>query len=173
RYTVDGKRSTIQWTGSKVTGSSHTGYISLSSGTVEVKENKITSAKMTADMTSITNTDLDAEYAAKLIGHLQSPDFFNVKEHNQSHFVLKSFTENERGGNTVTGTLTIKGISNEITFPARVAVKGDQVVIDANLTFDRAKYDVRYGSGSFFDDLGDNMISDEVELTMHIEAAKK
>lgn len=173
RLKVNTKTSTLNWKGSKITGSSHGGTIAIKGGTVEMQKGMVANARVTVDMNSIAVTDdMGADMQDKLIGHLQSPDFFNTVEHGESHFVLKAFKKDERAGYVVSGTLTIKGISNDISFPARAAVNEDKVIIDAKFSFDRAKYDVRYGSGSFFDNLGDNMINDDVEMVLHLEATK-
>lgn len=172
RYKVVTDNSTVNWTGKKVTGQ-HTGTIAIKSGTVSVMDGVIEAADIVIDMTKIvcTDTDMGQEYKDKLVGHLKSPDFFNVSEHNTATFRLKSFTStSEEGKYNVTGDLTIKGITNTIEFPATVTIKDNQITATADLTFDRSKYDIRYGSGSFFDNLGDNMIYDDVAVSFSIVA---
>ncbi|MFZ6050985.1 YceI family protein [Halocola ammonii] len=171
-FTVDTKSSKIEWRGEKVTGY-HTGTVNLSEGNMEVEDGRITSGNFTIDMTSIENTDIEDEGTkAKLIGHLKSDDFFSVSSHKTANFNLTSFRpmkEDENGNNyMVKGELTIKGITNEISFPANVKIDGDRMVAKADVTFDRTKWKVRYGSGSFFDSLGDNMIYDDVEIKLNI-----
>ena len=82
--------------------------------------------------------------------------------------------QKKQGGNKyqVSGDLTIKGITKSIEFPAEVVVAGDQVISTATLTIDRSKYNVKYGSGSFFDDLGDKTIYDNFDLKIKIFSAK-
>jgi polyisoprenoid-binding protein YceI len=117
-------------------------------------------------MNSITNTDLtDAGYNTKLVNHLKSDDFFGVAKHPDAIIeIVKStpFVNNEA---TVEARLTIKNITHPITFKARK----DGKAYLADLVVDRSKYDVRYGSGSFFDNLGDNMIYDDFDLSVRIE----
>ena len=172
RMNVDISSSTIQWTGNKVTGS-HTGMITVKAGSVSVENGELKHADVTVDMNSMTCTDADMsdEYKQKLIGHLKSPDFFGTAEHATSNFVLTKFTKGKDGMYDVTGVLTIKGIKNEVNFPARVQISEKSVTVDADMTFDRSKYDIRYGSGSFFDGLGDNLIYDDVELKLHVVAS--
>lgn len=162
---ADVSKSTLKWHGKKVTGE-HFGHISLKSGTLEIKDNMIARGKFVIDMNSITNTDLtDPGYNAKLVGHLKSDDFFGVSKHPEAVIeIVKSspFVNNEA---TVDAKLTIKNITHPITFKA----KKDGKTYLADLVIDRSKYDVRYGSGSFFDNLGDNMIYDDFEMSVRIE----
>jgi polyisoprenoid-binding protein YceI len=174
KLNVDGKNSTITWVGEKVTGS-HTGNLNIQKGEISLKDGLISSARIIMDMRSITCNDLeDPEYNAKLIGHLKSPDFFSVEEHATAEFVLDKFTPNKGkdGMYTVEGTLTIKGISHPISFPAKVKIKDGEVMATADLSSDRSKYDIRYGSGSFFEGLGDNLIYDDVKVSFDLKATK-
>jgi polyisoprenoid-binding protein YceI len=163
--TADVKKSTLKWHGKKVTGE-HFGNISLKSGSMEIKDNQIARGKFVIDMSSITNSDLtDQAYNTKLVNHLKSDDFFGVAKHPEAVIeIVKStpFTNNEA---TVDAKLTIKNITHPVSFKA----KKDGKTYVAEILVDRSKYDVRYGSGSFFDNLGDNMIYDEFTMTVRIE----
>ena len=112
RYKIDKSSSSITWIGEKVTGS-HTGGISILNGSLSVENNALTYADVNVDMNSLTCTDLEnSEYNAKLVGHLKSPDFFDVENHAAASFTLNTFTkkQGENGTNyEVTGNLTIKG----------------------------------------------------------------
>lgn len=146
--------------------------ISVKTGVISVENGELKHADISVDMTSMTCTDdMDDEYKTKLIGHLHSPDFFNTAEHATSNFTMKSFEKGRDGMYTVTGTLTIKGIKQDISFPANIKVTDKEVTVDADVVFDRSKYDIRYGSDSFFDDLGDKVIYDDVEMKLHIVAS--
>lgn len=171
KFSADTQKSTVKWIGEKVTGE-HFGNIDLKSGDLTVENGKISSAAIVMDMTSINVKDLEGEYADKLQGHLKSPDFFNVADFNTSTFALTDFKEKKsaNGNYEITGTLTIKGITHSISFPAQVDITGNQVVAKADLTFDRTKYEIRYNSGSFFDDLGDYMIYDDVKISFELHA---
>ena len=160
--TVDVDKSKITWKGYKVTGE-HEGTINLKSGVLMFDGNTLTGGKFEMDMTSINTTDLEGDYKAKLDGHLKSADFFGVEKHPTAKFEI---TKAVKSGNTykVTGDLTIKEITNPITFD--MTVNGNTAT--ANLKIDRAKYDVRYGSGSFFDNLGDKTIYDEFDLNVNL-----
>lgn len=167
-YMADIKNSTLKWHGEKVTGE-HFGNISLKEGVMEIMNDQITKGKFVIDMASITCTDLtDAEYNAKLVGHLKSDDFFGVAKHPEAVIeIVKSskFVNNEA---TVEARLTIKNITHPISFK----VKRDGMAYGAEIVVDRSKYDVRYGSGSFFDGLGDKMIYDEFTMNVNVVVAK-
>lgn len=164
KLTVDTKKSTLKWHGEKVTGE-HFGMIDLKDGMLVWKNNKITGGEMIIDMTSITNTDIeDAEYNAKLVGHLKSDDFFGVEKYPTAKLDIKSSSAFKDNKATVKGELTIK----ETTLPIEFTAQKEGNWFMAELVIDRSKYDVRYGSGSFFDNLGDKTIYDDFTLTVKI-----
>lgn len=160
------KQSDITWTGKKI-GGSHTGEIKIKSGYFEFKNNALIAGKIVIDMTSITNTDLeDASSKQKLVGHLKSDDFFGVEKYPTSSFVVTKASKMKNGKATVSGTITIKGKTDNITFD--VVQKGN--IYTAQMKIDRSKFDVRYGSNSFFANLGnktiDNIFVLDVKLTL-------
>lgn len=168
---VDVTKSTVNWTGKKVTGEHH-GIIAIKEGNLEVNNGKVTGGKVVMDMQSIADLDLtDAAYNAKLIGHLKSDDFFSVATFPTSELVI---TKVDGTGNnlTITGNLTIKGITNPATFTAVSSKDGNDTVYKGTLTIDRSKYNVRYGSKSFFDNLGDKVIYDEFILDFNLVVAE-
>ncbi len=153
--------STIQWTGKKVLGS-HTGNIQLKEGYLEMDGASLMGGMFVVDMTTIEVTDLKAgEGKEKLEGHLKSEDFFGTDIHKTATLVFTN-VEAKNGGYTVTGNLTIKNTTEPITFD----LKMEDGKATTSLKVDRTKYGVRYGSGSFFDNLGDNTISDNFELNV-------
>ena len=176
-YNVDYKTSTINWAGQKVTGSGHNGTIRVSSGQVVVAKSNITTGKLKVDMNGITCADLpEGEYNSKLINHLKSEDFFNTAKFPDANFEVTSVAvKADKAGNTheVKGKITIKGITKDITFPAKVTGDGKTVTIDGDVKLDRSMFDVRYGSETFFGSLGDNAISNDIALTLHLVANKK
>ncbi|MFM1932719.1 MAG: hypothetical protein RL226_2022 [Bacteroidota bacterium] len=172
-YTVDVAASTIQWKGSKIMGSSHVGGISIKSGTITFAEGKMSACELVADMTSISNQDLPAEEAAKLVGHLNSPDFFDTAKHPEAKFSLKNVNSLDHKAE-FTGDMTIKGITAEVIGNAVVASTGEKgSVISGTMVFDRTNFDVRFGSSKFFDLVGDKVISDEVILTFKLKANRQ
>lgn len=168
---VDVQKSKVEWTGKKVTGQ-HTGTIDIQQGTLEANKGKLTGGKIVIDMQSIKNVDLtDQEYNTKLINHLKSDDFFSVVKYPTSQLDITK-VEGSGANLTVTGNLTIKGKTNPVSFPVTVSKSGKENVYKGTLTVDRSKYDVRYGSKSFFNDLGDKAISDEFTLDFHLVATE-
>jgi len=157
------KESKITWTGKKITGS-HYGSINLIEGSMVVDGNQITSGKFVIDMTSIVVEDLKGESKGKLEGHLKSDDFFGVANHPTSTLVIKSGNKTE-DGYYINGDITIKGTTEPISF--LLTMEGNTAT--ANLKIDRTKFNVRYGSGSFFDNLGDNTIYDNFELDVTLK----
>ncbi len=155
---IEIKESTIKWKGKKVLGS-HNGTIDLQSGYFEMEGDQLVGGKFVVDMTSISNEDLTGDNRAKLEGHLKSDDFFGVSDHPTATLVINSATKNA-DGYMVNGDITIKGTMLPITFDMDMA----NGMATTGLKIDRTKFGVRYGSGSFFDNLGDNTISDNFEL---------
>ncbi|MEM6844909.1 MAG: YceI family protein [Bacteroidota bacterium] len=169
-YTVDTKQSEITWKGEKVTGQ-HLGTIQLQQGSLALEDGKLTGGNFTIDMSTLSNTDLEGEQKGKLEGHLKSDDFFGVATYPTA--TLRITGVEPQSGNTyqVTGELTIKDKTNTIEFPTTVTNKGDKVMASASITVDRSKYDVRYGSDSFFDNLGDQVIYDDFQLEVSLVAS--
>ena len=159
KYTADVEKTTLGWIGEKVTGQ-HDGSIKLKSGSLTVKDNKIVSGEFVIDMASLK----DREGSERLEGHLKSDDFFGVEKFPVSTLVLTESSSFEKGSASVKGKLTIKGVTNPVEFKASSQKKDDGVWYYANIVVDRTKYNVRYGSGSFFDNLGDKTIYDEFKL---------
>ncbi len=162
---VSAAKSTINWVGKKVTGQ-HEGTIKLKDGAFFMKDGKIARGKFTVDMTSIEVTDLKAgEGKEKLEGHLKADDFFGVEKFATASINFTTVTPKANGVYNVVANLTIKGITKPVTF--------DLIVKDNNATakvvVDRTKYDIKYGSGSFFDNLGDKVISDNFDLTVSLQ----
>ncbi|HXA02426.1 MAG TPA: YceI family protein [Cytophagaceae bacterium] len=171
-YKVNAEQSKIAWTGKKVTGS-HTGFVKISSGSLTLKDEKITAGTFDMDMNTITNTDVtDKGYNEKFVGHLKSDDFFSTAKYPKSTFVLTKSISKGNGLYDVTGNLTIKNITNEVTFPATITADGKQLKGSAQITVDRTKFDIKYGSGSFFDNLGDKAIDNNFILDVNLVAAK-
>lgn len=158
------ERSSVNWTGSKITGE-HSGTINLSAGELIFTDGKLVGGQFVIDMTSMVCTDLQGDKAEGLVGHLMSPDFFAVEEFSTASLTItKAFPVGTDGTYKLVGDLTIKGISNPIKFYAKLSEAG----ATAEITFDRTDYNVRYGSGGFFDGLGDKTIYDEIEMEVNL-----
>lgn len=152
------EKSTIKWVGKKVTGQ-HDGTIDFKSGEVALKDGKLVGGKFVVDMTTINVTDLSGKGKTKLEGHLKADDFFGVEKYPEATFVITSVK-----GSTIKGDLTIKGHTEKQVFT--LETKGN--TISGTVKVDRTKFDIRYGSKSFFN-VGNKAIDDEFELTIHIE----
>lgn len=172
---VSTDQSNVEWLGEKVTGK-HNGNVNVRQGNIVLDESgMIQSAYVQVDMKTISNSDIeDADTRAKLVGHLKSDDFFSVEKFPYAEINIKQFKPGEgKGQFMANGELTIKGKTLPITFPFTLKQDGSQVSAMGELTFDRSKYDVRYGSDSFFDNLGDKVIYDDVKLNFTIKAMAK
>lgn len=162
---VDIVNSKITWNAEKVTGK-HEGTIQLKDGTLKFDDkNNLTGGSFTMDMPTLAVTDLEGESKGKLEGHLKSADFFGTDDHTTSQFVITK-VEGTKGTYKVTGDLTIKGISFPNTFTMNVK---DNNTATADLKIDRTKYDIKYGSASFFDGLKDKAIYDVFDLHVNLK----
>jgi len=161
---INTAKSEVAWTGNKI-GGSHNGAIKIKSGHVVLKNGEITGGTIVIDMNSITNADIKSEeYSKKLVDHLKLEDFFGVEKFPTATFTVKSAGKFKNGKATLSGVLMIKGKSANITFD--ITKKGE--AYEAQLKVDRSVYDVRYGSKSFFDNLGDKVIDDIFVLDIKI-----
>ncbi|MEY3050902.1 MAG: hypothetical protein RLY31_687 [Bacteroidota bacterium] len=172
-YQVNAAQSMVQWKGYKVTGE-HYGVVSLQSGTLELDDKGMfTAGSFVVDMGSITVQDIQGGGKEKLEGHLKSDDFFGVGNHPTARFqTTRVISRGKPGEYKVIGNMTIKNITKEIKFDAVVQETDGQLTATATLKLDRSDYDVRFGSGSFFDELGDRTIYDEFDLVVQLKAGK-
>ena len=161
---IDVKKSTITWVGKKVTGE-HSGTVDLKDGNLIFKKGKVAGGIFTVNMTSLTATDLSGEWKEKLNGHLRSEDFFGTEKNPTSTLKFTKIAAKSKGIYKVTADLTIKGITNPVTFD--LAVKGNKASTKFNI--DRTKYSIKYNSKSFFDSIGDKAIYDDFELTVNLQ----
>jgi polyisoprenoid-binding protein YceI len=163
KLNADTEKTVLLWLGEKVVGE-HNGSIKLQSGWLNWQDNKIVSGEFNIDMASLK----EAESNERLEGHLKSDDFFGVVKYPVAKLVITGSTSFEKGTGTVSGKLTIKDATNPIEFKATMQKKDDGVWFYANIVVDRTKYNIRYGSGSFFDNLGDKTIFDEFKLKVSL-----
>ncbi len=161
---IDIKKSNITWTGKKVTGE-HSGSIDFKEGTLLFKSKKVKGGTFIADMTTLSNTDQKGSGKEKLEGHLKSADFFNTEEYKTAELVFKTIAEKSPNVYSITADLTIKGKTNPVKFDLTVTGK----TATTTFTIDRTKFGIQYGSGSFFDDLGDRTIYDEFDIKVDLK----
>ncbi|MDO1499973.1 YceI family protein [Winogradskyella maritima] len=172
-YTISTDDSTIMWKGFKPTGT-HNGEIAVSGGDLSVEDGMIKSGTVTIDMGTIEVKDIPAEEEgnAKLKGHLSSPDFFDVETYPTAKFVVTGMSEAD-GKTMLQGNLTLKDATNNVSIPVSTSMNGDVMTLTSEaFTIDRSKWNVKYGSKSFFDDLGDSFINDDIELQISVKANK-
>jgi polyisoprenoid-binding protein YceI len=162
---IDLQKSSIEWVGKKVTGQ-HNGTINFANGTLVFQGKKLKGGLFTVDMTSINTTDLAAgKGKEKLDGHLKADDFFGVEKFPTAKLEFKLISDNGDGTYNVTANMTIKDVTHPVNFV--MTVKGNTATTKFNI--DRTKYGIKYGSGSFFDGLGDKAIYDEFELAVSLQ----
>lgn len=161
-YGIDLEKSKIKWTGKEITTSSHYGTLKFVEGEIKLQPEAVT-GKVVVNMESLSVDDLTGGSKARLEGHLRSDDFFSVSSHKSSTIEVTSSKKNGDDFD-VDGVLTIKGISHPISFVLSI----DNKVATSKLTFDRSKYDVRFRSGTFFENLGDKLILDDIELEVEL-----
>lgn len=166
KLSVNTDESVIEWHGEKVVGNSHDGTLKFTEGTLEVKKGKIVGGTFVADMSTIK----DVDGSGRLEGHLKSDDFFGVETYPTSKLVITKVGKGDNGAAQITADLTIKGKMEEVTFPALLKMDGNAAIATAELTFDRSKFEVRYGSDSFFDNLGDKAISNDIKISVRLKA---
>lgn len=171
KYKVDDINSKLVWKGKQLSSKEHDGTLNLNGGIVTIDESGNISGQIKIDMQSINTTNLEGAWKDKLDGHLKSPDFFSVS--NFPNALIK-FSGNQNMSNNgeinFEGNLTIKEITHPTKFSAKLNQIGDKVFATGLVSFDRSKYDVRYGSGKFFENLGDKLIYDEITVNVSIVA---
>ena len=162
-YNVDLSKSKIEWIGRKVTGK-HNGTINIKEGVLLIKDGILLGGSFVIDMSSIKVLDMTGEYAGKLEGHLKSDDFFGAEAYPTSKLVITQANAKGDGQFEVKGNLTIRDVTQPVTFMTQLTADGKKYKATTNITIDRANYNVKYGSGSFFEGLGDKTIYDEFDL---------
>lgn len=166
---IDAKVSSVEWIGKKVTGQ-HAGGITIKEGTLYLHDGILEKGTVVIDMTTITCTDMQGEYADKLVGHLKNVDFFDAANHKTATLDILKVTAGKDGNSTISGNLTIKGIAKPIEFTTKMEIKDGKLAAFAEIKVDRTLYDIKYGSGKFFEGLGDKAIHDEFTIKFKIAA---
>lgn len=165
---VDVAKSKVNWVGKKVTGQ-HSGTVMIKSGRVIFENDRPVSGNFVIDMNSIACTDLQGDYANKLVGHLKSDDFFGVANNPTVSFVMKNAAATaDPKSFVITGDLTIKAVTLPVSFDAKI----DMSTATAKIKVDRTKFGIKYGSGSFFDNLGDKAIDNIFEMDVMLAFTK-
>jgi polyisoprenoid-binding protein YceI len=176
-YKLQPQLSTLGWEGKAVTHG-HNGTLQFTGGDLVVKGTSIVGGTVTVDMKTLKATDIkDAESQGKFVGHMSSDDFFGVEKFPTSTFKIVSVTPikgaaKDADNATIAGDMTIKGVTQRISFPAKVGVKDGVAAATGKVTIDRTKFGLKYGSKSFFESIGDKAINDTFDLTFNVIAKK-
>lgn len=167
-FVVNTAESKVIWTGAKVSGT-HTGTVDVKEGTLYTKEGKVTGGNFILDLTTINSTDLEGEWKEKLDGHLKNEDFFNVEAYPTASFQVTNVEEDatEAGKLKVSGNLTIKDITKNISFDAKVTESTDSTVkVEADFNIAREDWGVNYEGKK------DDLISKEINFKVSLTANK-
>ena len=160
---INTEKSTLKWIGEKITTSQHSGSLDFKSGEMTIKDGLVVSGNFIVDMTSISVEDISGSGKKRLEGHLKSDDFFSVDKYDKALLSIKGSKKTDKGF-LVDANLTIKDLTHPIQFNM-VSIEGGY---NADLVFDRSKYNVRFRSGSFFENLGDKLIIDDIVLSSEL-----
>lgn len=172
KFQIQTTSSHVNWTGKKILGL-HTGSIRVSNGHLQLNEGKI-SGEVTMDMSSITIADIDDPKTHKNFkDHLFNDDFFSVDKFPNSHLKINDGIPLGENRYEIHGTLTIKGIARPVTFTAKIEILTNTCVSFGELVIDRTNYNIRYGSGKFIGNLGDNLIYDDFLLQFNVVGQKQ
>lgn len=164
-YPVAG--TTVGWMGAKAMGD-HKGNVTLKSGSLSINNGSINGGSFTMDMNSITCTDLEGEYNGKLVGHLKSPDFFDVANHAEATLKITKFGAKKGNTQPITGDLTIKGITKPVTFNATITPAGKgMAAVKSTIVVDRSLYNITYKG------MADNLIKDNFEIYVDMKVSSK
>ena len=172
-YTLNAQSSKFVWKADKVTGS-HSGDLHFKSGNLITKDEKLIGGSFEVDMSTINDTDLEGEWKQKMDKHLKSESFFNIEKFATSKFEITNveYIPTDRAAYKITGKLTIMGVTNEISFSAKVSIDGKTLTAQTEFKIDRTKWGIKYNSGQFYPDLGDKMIYDDFLVTILLVAEK-
>ncbi len=170
-YTVDPKQSVITWKGSMAIGSdSHSGYVYLSNGSLQIKEGRLSGGRAEIDLNTIGEKTHGSDN--ELVNHIKSPDFFDVTKYPVSTIELSGIESTNDGELFLTANLTIKEITKPVRFPAKMELKEGVLNATGRLVIDRTDWDIRYRSGKFYADLADKAITDSLEFDIKLVAKR-
>lgn len=179
-YQLDTARSRLQWIGTKPTGK-HTGVFKLQSGTLYVKDSAITGGKFIMDMQSLRDMDMvgDTAMKNKLERELKSHLFFDTERYPVATFAITGISASrpvsgnallmKNATHTIRGNLTIKNITKNITFPARIIIEEHELTATANFNMDRTLWGMTYRADK---SLQDKLINSMVNIDLTIRAAR-
>lgn len=174
-YKLQPQLSTLGWEGKAVTHG-HNGTMQFASGELTANGAQLTGGTVVVDMKTLKATDIkDADSHAKFVGHMSGEDFFSAEKYPTAVFKIVSVTPikgaaADANNATISGDMTIRDVTQRISFPAKVGVKNGVAAASGTVTIDRTKYGLKYGSKTFFDTIGDKAINDEFTLSFNVIA---
>ena len=175
-YTVNPATSRLEWQGTEPSGDGHTGIINLKSGILQVSNGQLVGGAFEVDMNSISATDLKPGKGKEdLESHLKNGDFFDVQKFPTGMFLMTQViptTEVAGATHRVSGNLTLRDQTQNISFPANIRIENGQLTATTpKFTIDRTKWGVVYRSG-LLGTIKNKLINDQIGLSVTLEAAK-
>ncbi len=174
---LDLEASEFEWTGRSL-GGKHSGTLEISSGEVVVENGELVGGRIVLDMTSIENRDIDdSELRQTLHAHLASDDFFDAARYPEAIFEIEGsekIADVSAGSPNlrVRGRLTLKGVAQTLEFPAVAGVGAEGALIArAHFDIDRTRWNVIYGSGKFYEKLGQHLVQDLITIDLKMVTA--
>jgi len=168
-YGLEAEKSRLAWRGEKVIGKNHTGTVSVQSGELQVRDNKLIGGEFVIDLKSL-KSDEGIEGLEK---HLKSADFFDVDLYPTAKLAITGAEAGEDGFYKISADLTIKDVTAPVNFEAKLSPTAEGLSASAQFEIDRTVWGLKYGSGKFFQDLGDNMINDDIIFDVDLQANRK
>lgn len=162
-YTLDTARSNLSWSASRLAATPHTGTAPIKNGAL-ILEKESAWGDFTINLAQIT----EAKNNERFLNHVKSADFFDVEKHPTSQFTISNAERKDDGSYEITGDLTIKDITNEITFPATITSNNGELQASAKFEINRLNWNITYDSGSIFSELGDRAIKDEIGFELNL-----
>ena len=176
-YLIDTSVSKIVWVGTKINGS-HSGNLKIIAGKIGLKDNNLSSGNFIIDVASLSNRDLLPKEKNKIETHLKSADFFNVVKYPTAQFAItkveifnpdtdKSVLQGAT--HTISGNLTLKEITKNVRFPAKIKMDDRQLTAEADFVINRTDWGMNYKGAN---NPQDWLINKEVNLKLSIVARK-
>jgi len=173
-YSVDTAASQVEWVGTKQNGR-HNGEFGINEGKLSVENGQLAGGNFVINVAALEVTDLEGEDKTKLEGHLKSPDFFQADKFPTARFEITSVQPIDANSNStlqgathlISGNLTLKDSTKNVTFPAIVSVSEEAVTAKADFNIDRTEWGLSYKGPN---NPQDWMIKKEVNLKVNLKA---
>jgi hypothetical protein len=171
-YKIDNKQSLITWKGSMKLSpeEKHVGYIFISKGDLWEENNQLVGGEVEIDMHSMEYADKKDKNTP--IQHLKSEDYFDVKKNPTAAIVITKIEKLSDSSFTITANLTIKGVTNQLSFPATIKIENGILNANAQFSIDRTKWGITYRAERFYEKIADYTVSNEIEFIIKVVAKK-